>query len=1701
MSDEVSSFLRDVEQLKGRRTEEDEARSRELEEKILQERRERQARREERARSISPQKSSPANTPPPSSHRNHKSSQASLDGMGLEKPPNFRVLDTANASNEDRMGSPEYHQSTSPTKENDSPSDVDSKSASMMSPTDATSPTRTLSWQRRPPSRGAERPKSRPLSVFAAENAVARSSAEQPDSTPSRDQIAQSLSSKDPAWFRQTADRGQSSPAYRRSQVEDDSERTDMSAFKVEMPGMSTQSSQASTDQRPHSTSTHVRTGSALSLGPLQRFDPPGAEASRDADSPSHDRSSVTSPTLGGRRSPNRPLSPTKGMGGFVQSAMMKRTDSVKRWSVSSPTGLQRADTVTSHRNSVSDLNRGGPSQSNSRPASFYQSVSRPSSRPSSRPTSSHANDAATPPEASASGSGEAPPESIEEKNTDKDAEDKTTPPSSPSKTMDPRRWSPSKNSSWLEAALNKPDSPKPKPAPPTSSQPAWMVELNKAKAQKANNPDAEIARTSSVKHEVRVGGLMRAPPMGTGVKPTPLPGKLHSQSMSVGGESSPVPSLRNRFSNPAFASEDGGQAQGGEPAERRVGSPAFGKPKPETPPKKDFRGTLKSFQPPPSASLGGDGNELKSVFGSLRKTKTQNYVAPDTFKDNILRGKDALNITGGPKPSVRKDEFKDAILQKKAEFQKAKAEGRGVTRAAGEPKDQPIPEGLAKALEQRGRSGTLSAAKKEAAPFEPSPEAIASTAKPERTSSVPTADQETVSVAAKPHANTVPKVAGGRLADRFNPGLANLLARGPPGAGGPSKSSESSSAAVVSEEPSNPGPQLTHMTKGRARGPRRKAPTSVAQPAQLQPSESQKPSQSQPKPEPAHTLQDEGKASHVGNPVKSPITAQEKEKSRPISRGGQAGQTDVVSLVDSSRHAVATAHVPAPVGSVISLVDSTRPRSPTRKIHEQVAALAARSKQGEADGPVSQPSSPKKLDVKRMSKFFDEPSQHNQNPEGEAPRPLSPQKTGGAPRPLSPQKTGGRQLPEVEAPRALSPQKTGGRQFPEVEAPRALSPQKTGGRQFTEADVPRALSPQKTGGRQFPEVEAPRPLSPQKTGGAPRPLSPQKTGGRQFPEIEAPRALSPQKTGGRQFFEAEAPRALSPQKTGGNRFQGEPTRAISPQKTGGGRFTEAETPRPLSVHKTGPWQQPVAETPRPLSPQKTGGRMVSDQAAVRPLSPQKTGGRRLPEAPMSPSKDAQTSKPSSPFEGASATIEQPVIEKILPSAPEPQRSGMHSRSWSQNKIRPLPLQPRDGPSSPQPASPVRSPTKYASEIATELNEFFGRSRPKRDYSVDAAELLMHRPPEPAKVKTQSVQLFRIGPDGKKQAIPAHQERILFEREMYLCGHTFLDGSGRKTSEVYFWAGDQVPPSAIEDAQLFVGREARALGGKLIGFPQGKETPEFLQALGGIVIVRRGSSNKYDSLAPSMLCGRRFQGQVTFDEVDFSPHSLCSGFPYLITQNGKCFLWKGKGSDVDELSCARLIGMDLALMGELVEVDDGNETPEFWNIFDGQMRAGSADHWRLKPNYQKYCGRLFRSDAGDQQQIAEISPFSQVDLDPAGIYIIDCFFEMYIVVGYGAQPQYASFRNALDFAQEYAILASSMEDRPFVPISTVVLEGIPRDLKSVFRKWRDAASPTKMNAGGSGSSNGNTPLGSPGLQRGRSLRIVPLNQALLALAE
>ncbi|KAJ0161912.1 hypothetical protein CTA2_5409, partial [Colletotrichum tanaceti] len=354
--DDVSKFLQDVKEMNARRTEEDDARQRELDEKIQQEKRERQARRAERARSISPQKSSPANTPPPSSRGNSTaqlSDDLRLSSPGLEQTGSPRPPSRSRAAPApDAMES----LSTSPTKENDSPLDADNKPFSVTSPTGGgVQGARPLSWQRRPNSQHSDRSKSRPLSVVAAENA-ARTSPNPTTSDPSsateqtfsRDQISQALGSKDPAWFRQTPDRASvGSAANRKTQVED-TDTTDMSSMRAhQLPGLSRSSS---TDLPPElsSPTKENRLGSPLSLSSAQRLDPP-AEISSENDTVAQRRMSVLS-SASGRASPTRPLSPTKGMGGFVQSAMMKRSDSVKRWSVTSPPGLVRADSATSSR-------------------------------------------------------------------------------------------------------------------------------------------------------------------------------------------------------------------------------------------------------------------------------------------------------------------------------------------------------------------------------------------------------------------------------------------------------------------------------------------------------------------------------------------------------------------------------------------------------------------------------------------------------------------------------------------------------------------------------------------------------------------------------------------------------------------------------------------------------------------------------------------------------------------------------------------------------------------------------------------------------------------------------------------------------------------------------------------------------------------------------------------------------------------------------------------------------------------------------------------------------------------------------------------------------------------------------------------------------------------------------------------------------
>lgn len=1301
--------------------------------------------------------------------------------------------------------------SSSPTKENDGPNEAKDGATSTRTP--------ALSWQKRPSSRGG--PGARPLSMVAAQNATQRSLAgsQEPQSAGpaetsfSRDQIAQSLGSKDPAWFRQTADRGQKSAAYRKNQVEDD-DRSDVSSSSARLPGMYAGVSRTgSPPPQPSATNAPPQGGlsSPLHLDSSGRNDDVFESTSslnEQLANPNPDRAST------------RSTSPTKGMGGFVQSAMMKRSDSVKRWSVQSPPGLARVDSVASVRPTpyVRELPQ---------PPKLQSTVRADSTTPtSSRPTSKHGE--------SQYGDDSTLAASVKS-STEEPNEEQTSIPLSPSKTMDPRRWSPTK-SSWLDSALNKPESPKLQQKPHTPAQPAWMAQLNKNKTDRVTNSDSADKRAGSAshRHQVSIGGLMRSSPMGAAAKSnTPGLGGIYSPPI-VGGNRPPL-NLATKPSDARGAAEerptkqDIGTAQASEVAHvetsqldgstrRAVISPPPPKPKPETP-QKDLRAGLKQ-RTGNGESTRSEEPEFKNVFGNLRRTKTQNYVAPDELKHNITRGKAALSVTGGPQKAERKDEFKDAILKKKDQFKQSQSEGRGITRTSSLDEEKPLPEGLARRAEL-GRSmpgpkrdlppapqQLISQVRKTSSPKPtPGPKRIPSeavspispsaNAEPAKTSAL----EPLKRISTQPEGNTVNAVpralptlhketsapsrlqgrtAGGNLSERFNPALAGILARGPPPMA--AEGGKSSAAAPVDDtfEPSKPGPQLTHMTKSRARGPRRKAPTSAAPMAEkTRDSPSVAPLSLPTVETPRLTIQS-----------KSIATTPQREKPSPSPKprnfsGAKVGDIHPIELTRSTAPSIqdqvasraALRDRPEPIKPLAlaqkevdvgrSLPFRRRPSSPEKPFREPISPI----KPHKTGGDVSQPGSPKKLDVKRMSRFLDD---------------------------SSPTK-----LETAKEPVRLFHQRTGSR------------------------------SPVKSFERPLPE-----------------PLS--------TPRVESKQATA---TG-----------------TNSSKFGNIPPKSPSP------------SPGPKPSFKA-------------LSSPAFGGSGVA--ASTLP-----TSTRALPQTPGS-------------------------------------------------GVRSTPM-----------ASPMPSPTKQASELQGVLMDFFGPPRPVKDYKVDAARIITDRPQAGAKINSLNYQVFQISGDGRKMPIQPNHERTLFDQEMYVCAHEFEDGTSRNGFEIYFWVGDGVTESEVENAQLFATKEARSVGGKLIKLRQGKESTRFLQALGGTVITRRGSSNKYDSLAPNMLCGRRYLGQVVFDEVDFAAASLCAGFPYIIAQGGRCYLWKGKGSNVDELSCARLVGMESSMTGELIECEEGAEPASFWELFGPGPKPHSADHWKLKPNFDKYSGRLFCSDAESRQQVS-----------------------------------------------------------------------------------------------------------------------------------
>ncbi|OJJ87613.1 uncharacterized protein ASPGLDRAFT_118627, partial [Aspergillus glaucus CBS 516.65] len=334
-TEDVNDFLQRIRQLGEQRDKEDEERTKKLEEEILQGRRERQARRADSplldaARlSISSIGSRPIDPP-----EHLEPTTQTTDPESSNKPdPTSTNLDSTLTEVPEEPKANEYEMDTSPARPTP-PSPL------------ARSRHGTLSWQQRPLSREFGR------SLFSTSptraNRLRSKSSVTGDSQgqerpPSRDQNTHAWSANDttPAPH-QTTDREFESPTLQKNTADDVDSNRDQEVPETARENTAEQEKQTgqqNVDERSRSpsrasstfgdstvsnryssmssVSTATGLGSPLPLSSVQRFEPPKTESSTEEQLP-------PSPTQR-RLSPERPSSPTKGLGGFVQSAMMKR--------------------------------------------------------------------------------------------------------------------------------------------------------------------------------------------------------------------------------------------------------------------------------------------------------------------------------------------------------------------------------------------------------------------------------------------------------------------------------------------------------------------------------------------------------------------------------------------------------------------------------------------------------------------------------------------------------------------------------------------------------------------------------------------------------------------------------------------------------------------------------------------------------------------------------------------------------------------------------------------------------------------------------------------------------------------------------------------------------------------------------------------------------------------------------------------------------------------------------------------------------------------------------------------------------------------------------------------------------------------------------------------------------------------------------
>ncbi|KAF6760294.1 hypothetical protein DFP72DRAFT_1063353 [Ephemerocybe angulata] len=305
----------------------------------------------------------------------------------------------------------------------------------------------------------------------------------------------------------------------------------------------------------------------------------------------------------------------------------------------------------------------------------------------------------------------------------------------------------------------------------------------------------------------------------------------------------------------------------------------------------------------------------------------------------------------------------------------------------------------------------------------------------------------------------------------------------------------------------------------------------------------------------------------------------------------------------------------------------------------------------------------------------------------------------------------------------------------------------------------------------------------------------------------------------------------------------------------------------------------------------------------------------------------------------------------------------------------------------------------------------------------------------PVDAKTISVEVMSIV--GSNSTTLTKDTSVFFESEALAIIHRFKDASsGLVDTYVWGWLGKKSQFGEAEEKKLH--ELARRYGTMPVIVRQCAEPAHLVKLLGGRLAVRQGTRAYWTADNTAMHIVRVVGDVIFIDELDLNVKHLCSGFSYCLSILGTVYVWYGTGSLDKEREAALQYAGTICGEAEIVELTQGenDDNEMFWMIL-GQEAFADADYWRWRRKATlDLLAVEFYSD--------ETNPCHSV-------YLVNCIWELFVIVGPNARGNRQDIRLALDIANRYTKQIAAQ--RPYTPnVHILVLPSqIPLDLKMHVR--------------------------------------------------